>query len=87
MLCGLIDNIRGKKSHNNHPLSNRNTCNNYGCFYTSEYEIWLHVDINDHLLRKFAETMVLSHEKLQGNLTGPLYLFKTQTDRTEGIQG
>ena len=31
--------------------------------------------------------MILSHEKLQGNLTGPLSLFKTQTERAEGIQG
>ena len=31
--------------------------------------------------------MILSHEKLQGNLTGPLSLFKTQTDRAQGIQG
>lgn len=31
--------------------------------------------------------MVLSHEKLQGNLTGPLYLYKTQQDRADETMG
>ena len=59
----------------------------YTYYYASEYEIWLRKDINDPLLRKVAEAMVMSHEKLQGNLTGPLFLYKTQTDRAQEIQG
>ncbi|KAK0067590.1 fibrillin-2, partial [Biomphalaria pfeifferi] len=55
----------------------------YNYLYHSEYEIWLRKDVDDKLLRKIAETMVLSHEKLQGNLTGPLYLYKTQQDRAD----
>lgn len=31
--------------------------------------------------------MVLSHEKVTGNLTGPLLLYKSQQDKIDGTQG
>lgn len=59
--------------------------NNYQ--FTSDYEIWLRKDIDDSILRKIAETMVLSHEQVKGNLTGPLLLYKSQQDKIDGTQG
>jgi hypothetical protein len=53
----------------------------------SYYEIWLRKNVDDILIEHIAKTMVLSHEKLGGNLTGPLLLYKTQQDRTDGKMG
>ncbi|KAK0067591.1 fibrillin-3, partial [Biomphalaria pfeifferi] len=50
----------------------------------SYYEIWLRKNVDDLLIERMAKTMVLSHEKLGGNLTGPLLLYKTQQDRADG---
>lgn len=43
--------------------------------------------MDDLLVERIAKTMVLSHEKLGGNLTGPLLLYKTQQDRADGKMG
>ncbi|KAK0067663.1 fibrillin-3, partial [Biomphalaria pfeifferi] len=59
----------------------------YGSSYDtiiSNYEIWLRKDVDDLLIESIAKIMVLSHEKLGGNLTGPLLLYKTQQDRADG---
>ncbi|KAH9509895.1 hypothetical protein Btru_045539, partial [Bulinus truncatus] len=56
----------------------------YGRVVSSNYEIWLHKDVDDPLIEKIAKAMVLSHEYLGGNLIGPLLLYKTIQEREDG---